>query len=228
MSITRDGMKYIVRVEERILTEIKDENSYCHVVAKKNGLVKNIKSSSGEIISRVNDYVRAGDVLISGEIHLYEEVKGNVCASGSVYAEVWYDVNLSIPFEYQEKEYTGNTRYNFILNNKKLFSDKYEFYDEEEINKLKVWGNNFKYIKELEYKNILKKYSVDEALEEAMRKIDENFKIKLKNEGEIVSKKILKKNEFNSRIDIEVFVVTLENIALQQNYSIEGDIIDSE
>lgn len=228
MSITRVGMKYVVRIEERILTEFKNSEEYCHVVARKNGIVKKIKSTSGEIVPAINDYVRTGDILISGQIHLYEEVKDNICAIGEVWAEVWYSVNLSIPLEYQEKEYTGNSRYNFIIDKKRLFDDKYLLYEEEEIYKLNVLGFNIKYLKEKEYKNILKKYTYEDATEEALKQVDVKMKNKLKDDGEIISKKILKKTQFNSRIDIEVFVIVLENIAEKQNYKVEGENIDPE
>lgn len=228
ISITRVGMKYIVRVEERILTEVEENDKYCHVVAKKAGIIKKIKSTSGEIIPVIDDYVRAGDILISGQIHLYEEVKDNICALGEVYAEVWYNVNVSIPLEYQEKNLTGEERYNFIVDKKKLFNEKYEFYSQEDIYKFNILGFNVKYIKEKEYINIMKKYTYEEAIDEALKQVDEKMMVKLKNNGEIISKKILKKTQFNSRIDIEVFVITLENIAKKQNYDIKGDDIDTE
>jgi len=227
LSITKVGMKYIVRVEERIVTDIKKKSGYCHVVAKKSGIIKKIKSTSGEIIPRIDDYVREGDTLISGEIHLYDEVKDNVCASGEVWALVWYKVNLSIPYEYFEKEYTGNERYNFLFNKKLLFKEKYKDYDVKNIYKFNLFGGSFKYYKELEYKNILKKYSKEEAIEEGLKQIDLKMQVKLKENGKVTLKKILKKNEFNSRIDIEVFVETLENIASIKNYEIESDINDN-
>ena len=96
------------------------------------------------------------------------------------------------------------------------------------IYKFNIFGFNIKYVKEKEYQNILMKYSYDEAIEEALRQIDEKMKNKLKDNGEIISKKILKKTQFNSRIDIEVFVIALENISEVQNYVVEGDNIDTE
>jgi len=227
LSITKVGMKYIVRVEERILTDIKENSGYCHIVAKKSGIIKKIKSTAGEILPRIDDYVREGDTLISGEIHLYDNVKDNVCAEGDVWAEVWYKVNISMPYEYFEKEYTGNERYNFSFNKKILFKEKYQAYDINDIYKFNVFGLSFKYYKELEYRNVLKKYSKEEALEEALKQVDLKMQLKLKENGKVIHKKILKKDEFNSRIDIEVFVETLENIASIKNYEIESDINDT-
>lgn len=227
LSITKIGMKYVVRIEERILTDIKENSGYCHIVAKKSGIVKKIKSTSGEILPRIDDYVREGDTLISGEIHLYDEVKDNVCAEGDVWAEVWYKVNISIPYEYFEKDYTNNERYNFLINKKVLFKEKYLNYDIKDIYKFNLFGFSFKYYKELEYKNILKKYTKEEVIEEALKQVDLKIKSKLKENGKITFKKILKKDEFNSRIDIEVFVETLENIASIKKYEIESDINDN-
>lgn len=228
MSITRKGMKYIVRLEERILTDIEENGGYCHVVAKKSGIIKKITSDSGEIIPAINDYVKEGDIIISGEIHLYEEVKDNICASGEVYAEVWYDVNVSVPLNHLEKTYTGNSRYNFIINNKRFFKDKYENYDEEVLNKLNIFGFNIKYIREKEYKNYFDKYSEDEALEKAINEIIEKMQVKLGEKGEILSKKVLKKSQNNSKMDVEVFLVVLEDIGQTVKYEIEGEESDTE
>lgn len=228
MSIKREGMKYTVRVEERIITKIKETDKYCHIVAKKDGIVKKIISSKGEIIPVPNDFVRKGDLLISGQIHLNEEIKDNICANGEVYAETWYKINVIIPLNYLEKKYTKNTRYNFIINNKKVLKDKYEKYDTETLNKIQVKGLNIKYIKELEYIEILKKYKSSEALEKALKEASDKMEYKLNKNEKIISKKVLKNNEFNSKIDVEVFLVVLENIGVKVNYELEGDISATE
>ncbi len=223
MSITRKGMKYVVRVEERIITKEEKSSNYCHIIARKSGIVKKIISESGEILPAVNDYVKKDDILISGEIKLNDEVKNNTCAKGEVYAEVWYTVNLTIPLNHLEKEYTGNKRYNFIINNKKLFKDKYGLYEEVDLKKLEIRNFRIKYIEELEYQNKLSKYSEKEALDKALKEIDEKMKIKLGKDGEVIEKKVLKKSVINSKIEVEVFVEALENIGVSVNYEVEGE-----
>ena len=66
-------MTVMVRVEERILDEIKKEKEYCNVISKSDAMVTKIYSDSGEIIVSVNDIVKKDDVLISGNIVLNEE-----------------------------------------------------------------------------------------------------------------------------------------------------------
>ena len=90
LEIENVGMKYIVRVEERIINQPKDPKGFCHIVASKSGIVDQVKVSHGEALVQKGKYVEAGEVLISGEIKFNEEVKNNVCAEGEVLAEVWY------------------------------------------------------------------------------------------------------------------------------------------
>lgn len=69
-----------------------------------------IVAENGEIIKKKNDYVKAGDIIISGEIHKNDEVVDNIPASGSVYAEVWYKVKVEMPISYKEELLTGKNK----------------------------------------------------------------------------------------------------------------------
>ena len=63
-------------------------------------------TNKGQEIKQVGDYVSEGDILISGEIKFNEETKNIVCASGDVYAEVWYTTEVKLPLNYTEEKYT--------------------------------------------------------------------------------------------------------------------------
>ena len=119
IEIETDGMTYNVRIEERIITDIDEEEKYCHIVAEKSGIISKIVTYRGVSSVGINKYVSAGDILISGEVKLNEETKDNVCASGNVYAEVWYTVKVTLPLNYEEAKRTGKMRYNF------MYEDKY-------------------------------------------------------------------------------------------------------
>ena len=212
LSITNIGMTYVVRIEERILDEIKTENEYCNIIANKEALITNIYSTKGEIIANINDIVKPNDLLISGTILLNEEVKGFTCAKGFVMGKVWYKTNINIEREYLKKVYTGNTRYNFVINKKVLRNNKYNQFDKKYLIKTKI----FSLYKEIEYKNKKYKYNEKESLERAEIK----FKTKLGNEGKIISKKVLNKEINDKYINLNVFVTTEENIAKQEVLSI--------
>jgi len=219
ISITNNGMKVIVRVEERIIDEIKKKKEYCNVVSKSEAMVSNIYSDSGEIIVSINDIVKKDDVLISGNIVLNEENKGYTCANGKVLGRVWYNTNITIKRDYQKKEYTKNKRYNIKINNKVLRLSKYKNYDKEYIIKNKY----FSVYKEIEYKLKTYKYNEKESIEKALLEIDNKFKTKLGNNGKIISKKILSKSISNNELIANIFVITEENIGKQVSLDIPLD-----
>lgn len=208
ISITNDGMKYIVRIEERILDEISEQEEYCNVVAQKEGLITNIYASSGEVIVSNNDIVKKGDILISGNIILNEESKGTICANGKVMANVWYNTDISLNRKYYKKKYTKNKRYNIEIFNKKLRNNKYSKYDAYYLINTKY----FKIYKEREYKYKEYKYSDKELVSKALKEIDIKFKSKIGESGKIINKRILEQNITSVRIYIKVFVVTNESI----------------
>ena len=89
VSIKKDGMKYIVRAEERIIKSEVVSDKPRDIVASKDAYITKVISSKGNVLVRQGEYVKKGTVLISGKITLYEDVKGVTSASGSVYGNVW-------------------------------------------------------------------------------------------------------------------------------------------
>lgn len=211
ISITNIGMTYVVRVEERIIDNIKNEHDYCNVVATKEGIVTNIFSDKGDILVNVNDIVRKDDILITGNLIVNEETKNYTCASGRVMAKVWYTTNISLKRDYLKKEYTGKKRINFYINHKVLRNNKYSKFDKKYI----INNKYIKVYKELEYKEKKYKYNELDSVNKALLEIDNKFKNKLGDKGEIIDKKILNKSINNKEINIDVFVITLEDISKQ-------------
>lgn len=223
ISITNIGMTYVVRVEERIIDKPKEENEYCNVVATKESLVTNIFSDKGDILVNVNDLVRKDDILISGNLILNEETKSYTCASGKIMGKVWYNTNITIKRDYLKKEYTGKKRYNFIINHKILKNNKYSKFD-----KKYIINNRFiKIYKEIEYKEKRYKYNEIDSVNKALLEIDNKFKNKLNNNGKVLNKKILNKNINNKEINLNVFVITEENIGKQVELN-KDEIINTE
>lgn len=218
ISITNIGMTYVVRVEERIIDNIKNEHGYCNVVATKEGIVTNIFSDKGDILVNVNDIVRKDDILITGNLIVNEETKNYTCASGRVMAKVWYTTNISLKRDYLKKEYTGKKRINFYINHKVLRNNKYCKFDKKYI----INNKYIKVYKELEYKEKKYKYNELDSVNKALLEIDNKFKNKLGDKGEIIDKKILYKNVNNKEINIDVFVITSEDISKQIELNNEG------
>ena len=215
-------MKYIVNAEERKINNITKEEGYRHIIASKDAYITKIISTKGENLVRSGDYVKKGDKLISGEIKLYENVKGNTLATGSVYGNVWYNVFISIPKKEEYQEYTGKERYNLNINNKILLRNKYQYFTQDNIRELNILGFKMKIYKEKEY--LIKTREVDTNSDDLAR---EKIMEKFKKIGTIISQKVLKKEVNNSTIEYRVFVICNELISKYEYYEV-GDTIDTQ
>ena len=208
ISITNIGMKYVVRIEERIIDDIKEDKEYCDVISKKEALITNIFSDKGEILVSVNDLVKQNDILITGTLKNNEEIKNYTCANGIIMGKVWYKTDITIKREYEKKVYTGKKRYNILINHKILRNNKYKFFDKKYILKNKF----FSIYKEIKYDKKKYKYKEKEGIDKALLEIDKKLKEKIGSKGKILDKKILNKNINNKEIRLDVFVITEESI----------------
>lgn len=224
LEIERLGMKYVVRIEERIINNISSDTKYCHIVASKSGIVSSIQSTRGENLVQSGQYVSEGERLISGEIKFNEEVKNNVCANGTVLAEVWYTTQVRLPIHYQETKKTGKMRYNLLVktdkNEYKIFNSRLENYETEEVKLFTIFNFTFYKLEEHEIEVDEKEYTLEDGLEEALQLADEKMNVKLKENEEIHLRKVLKKSINDSTIDVELFYAVIEDITKYEEYSV--------
>ena len=222
ISIKKDGMKYIVRAEERIIKNEEVSDKPRDIVASKDAYITKVISSKGNVLVRQGEYVKKGTVLISGKITLYEDVKGVTSASGSVYGNVWYECTVETPKEISSERLTGRKRYNLNVGNKILLRNKYQNFRQKNIKEIKIFGLKIKFYREEEVE-IIKTKTDDEY---ALRRLKEEFDKKLNGKGVIIYQKVLKKEENNSTIKYRVFIITNELINAY-SYFEESDINDT-
>ena len=165
----------------------------------------------------MNTYVKKGDLLISKDIYLNENVVGSVCAKGSVYAQVYYTVNINMPFEMYEEKKTKKKRYNFVFNiddkDYVILNNRIKNFTSE--NKLLFSGLGIKFYlrKDTEIKKIKKTYSENEIIKKALENAKEKINLSIKEKDEIIYEKVLQKTINDSTMNIDIFIVTLEDIA---------------
>ena len=222
VSIKKDGMKYIVRAEERIIKSEVVSDKPRDIVASKDAYITKVIGSKGNVLVRQGEYVKKGTVLISGKITLYEDVKGVTSASGSVYGNVWYECAVEIPKEISNERLTGRKRYNLNVGNKILLRNKYQNFRQKNIREIKIFGLKIKFYREEEVE-IIKTKTDDEY---ALRRLKEEFDKKLNGKGVIIYQKVLKKEENNSTIKYRVFIITNELINAY-SYFEDSDINDT-
>lgn len=222
VSIKKDGMKYIVRAEERIIKSEVVSDKPRDIIASKDAYITKVISSKGNVLVRQGEYVKKGTVLISGKITLYEDVKGVTSASGSVYGNVWYECTVETPKEISSERLTGRKRYNLNVGNKILLRNKYQNFRQKNIREIKIFGLKIKFYREEEVE-IIKTKTDDEY---ALNRLKEEFDKKLNGKGVIIYQKVLKKEENNSTIKYRVFIITNELINAY-SYFEDSDINDT-
>ena len=231
LEIIENGMKYTVRVEERIITKEENEPEYCDIVSNKDAVILAIKSSKGQNSVIINDFVKKGSTLISGKIVFYEQIKSYTCAEGEILGNTWYTVNVSLPYDYSEKVYTGETKGNIgfewgssLTNIFRIHFDKYDI----EHHKLISIGKSILYYETVkEYETFPKRYSEEEALEKDLEMGQEKLKLKLVSEVQILSQKVLQRNSYNSIISVDIFYSVKEKIGervIKEKEEEEGEL----
>lgn len=223
LEIIREGTKYTIRVEERIINNKPKDNKIYNIVASKNAVIKNIYAESGEKVRSINTYVKKGNIIISSDITLPNNEKISKTASGKVQGEVWYSINIEYPYQYHEVKYTGNKKKVLVLN---LLNKRISFFD---FHKYKTFNRNIKYIfnnnitfisliYEDEYEtNIINEvYDYNTAKEKAITKAKKKLLEKYSNIEEVTNVKIINEEDKETKISLSLFVTCLEDITEYQ------------
>ena len=119
-----------------------DKNKYANIVAEYDGQITLVEAYEGQSYVKYGDYVRAGELLVSG---IYEDKLGKTVAKyahGKIYAVTEKEFYIEIPLEYDKKVYTGAEETSFsikffskninILNNSGKTDTKYDIIEENE------------------------------------------------------------------------------------------------
>ena len=220
IEITEDGCNYIVEVTEKIIGHSESINNIpTNIVASSDGLIKHVDLISGVKLKDINDYVKKGDIIITGNIYKGETLINQVPSIGKIYAEVWYTVKTVVPFKYIDYVETGKIIKRYYI---KVFSKEFTIIG-------KYNTNNSMNIKELiidkpylpfdVYKEIKKEYKYktfikteNQAYEEALLRSDTNIKNTFSSDEYIIYKNTLKKQVFSSKIEVEIFYKVYKNV----------------
>ncbi len=219
LEIERIGTKYRVRFEPRIIEPDKKTTKERHLIAKKNAIIKKVESSTGQIVKGKNDYVKKGDIIVSGYISLNDSVKKTVSATGTVYGEVWYEVDVFYPFGYYEETKTGRKKevyvIEFLSHRIELFNF-HPFYDKI-INSstiLEKRGFPIRFTKEKQEEvNIISSIeTVEEATLKAVDLANKKIESKLNEEEYVLKYKIINREIENNGVRLKVFFSVYEDI----------------
>lgn len=230
ISINREGVKYVVNVTPRVISNRVSVDKPSDIVSKKDALIKYLVVTGGSSVKEVNDVVKKGEVIISGNVVKFDKVVGTTRSKGEVFGEVWYTVNISIPFKHVIYEKTGETINHIYLD---IFGHKFtlvgHYITNNSINEVSVLVDKpylfFKLMKESKelynYKEV--NLNSESAFKEALARADKSISNKLDTNEYIIERKVLKKDVFSSKIDIELFYRVYENIGEEKEITLESE-----
>ena len=219
LEIIREGTKYTVRVEERIINKKEDSDKIYDIVASKNAVIKTIVANSGEKVKNINTYVKKGETIISSQITLPNSTTIEKSASGTITGEVWYTVRVEYPYIYNEKLYTGNKKKVLVFNllNKRISFFDFHKYKTFERNIKYIFNNNFipfslTYEDEYETKIINDTYTKETASKKAIEVAKEKLLDKYSTIIDINDIKIINEEDLSTKIVLDLFITCTEDI----------------
>lgn len=219
IEIEESGTKYIVRLVERKKETENIDCKYQSITSKKDATIVSINAYAGEKIRFVNEYVKAGDTIISGILTKPDGTNLYTKAKGVVFGEVWYKIDIQYPLFYQEEKLTGKSKkvLAFYFLNKEISLFPYKKYKQFKRESKALINNNFIPFKitidklyEVNIKEEISTYeqAIERAKEASVKKLkDSNTDI-----VDINDIQVLYKESGYSKINVSLFISAIEDI----------------
>lgn len=146
VGVREEGTRLLIEIKERNMPpEMVPKNIPCHIVAKKDGIIKKMNVKNGEPVASLNQVVVKDQVLISGIINTKFDGLRYVHSMGDIIANTWWESFLDVKLYEYKKNYTGNHDKKIFL---KIFDKNFDmsfgkvvpFYNYEETGNRNVFG----------------------------------------------------------------------------------------
>ena len=234
VAINIEGSKAIININEVTPAPSNlDAGTPCNIVAAKEGIIKRVEAYNGQNVVEIGDFVKKGQILVSGILEDKSLNNTPVHARAKAIAEVEEVVKFCQP-TIEKKIIYKDVSTNYYLNvNKKNLPLNFSFSnlknsDLKKFNSVlcpKIFNISlpFNIVKSKNKQpiNLSIKLTDDETKNKIQQKI-KNYenKMKLKN-TKIISKKIIRRSTLNENYIIEIKYFTEQDIAISQNIIFE-------
>ena len=207
-----EGSTLKIYIEEKVNPPVIKEEEKGNLIAKIDGEVSRIYTFRGRSAVHIGDLIKAGDVLIQGVNGSLEEPY-EVSPEGVVMANTFYEKSMVTTIDGKELQRTGLLDKDIYLKvlGKKIYLKKaikgFEVYDKiEETSKML---NKVIYF-EKEEKEV--KLSEEEAIEKAVKELQESLYNNLTREAKIKDKIVTTNKDSKGKITVNVVFVVEQNI----------------
>ncbi|MBR6698194.1 MAG: sporulation protein YqfD [Lachnospiraceae bacterium] len=223
-----EGTMLRVHIKENTYTKnVVKEYENCDIIADKDGVISKIVTRSGTAMVKAGDSVKKGDILVKGQIEVYNDYKEveyirYVHADASIKVSTSHEIHETLPITYTGKTYTGNEYKTYsVFVNDRLISGKekipYDLYDviteEKQLHLSKslylpvtISTKTYK-----EYTLSEEKYDLDTAKRLLSARIDEYFE-NLEQLGVVIVEKNVTIDIYNNEYIAIGYIDTIEPI----------------
>lgn len=232
MSINLVGTVAKVQIRENVAPPDKeDESKPANLVASRAGLIEEVRLFRGLAVVAAGKYVEKGELLVSGLFDSNQEGFRFTRAAGEVMARTEREFFIEIPFEYEEKVYTGVqfcekslNFFDFSINISKKYSKNESFYDKIDIvEDFSLFGLKTpisqRKVTYFEYETVSARRTAKEA--EALAYAELERLLGERAEDSIIIKKTVMPSVKSDSYCILCRVVSIENIAETSEFEVE-------
>ncbi|MDQ0218262.1 sporulation protein YqfD [Peribacillus cavernae] len=227
------GTTYHFQVVDKKQPKAEKKTSPRNLVAKKKAIITDMFVEKGQPKIKVNDYVNKGQLLVSGMIGKEDSPKV-ISAKGVIKGETWYKSTVEVPLDSTFSVFNGEekTKHYLAFGNVSIpvwgFQDPgYKRYEKD------ITVRTFHFLKwelPIAYKTatkrskeeIVRKYTNQEAYDEARKMARADLKKQLPVDAEIIGQKILQVIPESGKVKLTIHYQVIENIATGQPI-IQGD-----
>ncbi|MBN6206003.1 sporulation protein YqfD [Ralstonia pickettii] len=242
VGVEQKGTTYQLQGVEKIIIKDEPEKSPANLIAKKNAVIKRMYVKTGQPKVKVNDYVKKGTLLVSGEIEKMQSQEDEeenqayerVAADGEIWATTWYTANVTVPLEVTHQELTGDFTQSYKLQigsftlplwpwRKDGYPNEFQEIDKTQLKLLK-WDMPIHFLEEkkLEKAVIKKELTKEEAIQVGIEQTKKDLMRQLGKDARILSEKVLHETIEHGKVKLSLYITVEENIAFEQPLN-QGD-----
>lgn len=233
IGVVLNGTTYQFDVVEKNQPEPVEKLSPRNLVAKREGVITYMFVEEGQPLVKINEFVRKGQILISGTIGSDKHNK-LVPARGKILGNTWYLSKVEVPLQSTFHVLTGSAQKKYFLNIGKISipvfgfeKTKYKQYEIEKVTKkLKFlkWSLpiSFQVHTIREKESVLRAYTLSEAVKIGKEIGRRELQNKLSDEAIIKGENVLHQANENGKVKLSIHYQVIENITLARPIT-QGD-----